>query len=257
VKGCHPWAGAEGAHAAGKGTKRPRVGRAVPPPPTSGGPYVAVVERGVCTFTEKVANVERVPGYSATIIVNREGPDGCGQFGMAVAGTRPVFSTDRGTGFGLFDLPGYDEAACRAGDGTQLLPVTLGTVGDVITVTSVFKGWGYVHLYANGTGKLPELDTYAIPEAMDSRFAAGFGDLSVHEVATSNRNSRLAYLSNYAGGFRVIKIVDGKIREVGAFIDDGGNNFWGVEVFSRHGNEYVAASDRDSGLYIFRYTGRD
>ena len=31
---------------------------------------------------------------------------------------------------------------------------------------------------------LTELDTYAIPEAMDPDFAEGFGDLSVHEVAT-------------------------------------------------------------------------
>jgi hypothetical protein len=31
--------------------------------------------------------------------------------------------------------------------------------------------------------------------------------------------------------------------------------FWGVEVFQSNGQEYVAASDRDSGLWIFRYTG--
>jgi hypothetical protein len=91
---------------------------------------------------------------------------------------------------------------------------------------------------------------------LDPRFVSGFGDLTVHEVATSQRNDRLAYLSYYAGGLRVIKIENGRLREVGAFIDQGGNNFWGVEVFQRHGREYVAASDRDAGLYIFRYTGR-
>jgi hypothetical protein len=46
--------------------------------------------------------------------------------------------------------------------------------------------------------------------------------------------------------------------EKGAFIDDaapGGNNFWGVEVFTgADGQEYVAASDRDLGLYIFKHT---
>jgi hypothetical protein len=42
---------------------------------------------------------------------------------------------------------------------------------------------------------------------------------------------------------------------VGHFIDQGGNNFWGVQVFEHEGQEYVAASDRDFGLYIFRYTG--
>jgi hypothetical protein len=45
------------------------------------------------------------------------------------------------------------------------------------------------------------------------------------------------------------------IQEVGAFIDEGGNNFWGVEVWhDEHGEQFVLASDRDLGLYIFKYT---
>lgn len=47
-----------------------------------------------------------------------------------------------------------------------------------------------------------------------------------------------------------------KLVEVGSFIEQGGNNVWGVEVFTgTDGKEYVAASDRDLGLYIFEYTG--
>ncbi len=89
----------------------------------------------------------------------------------------------------------------------------------------------------------------------------GSGDLSVHEVATSIDDSRLAYFSYYSGGFRVARIVEddpggAKLQEVGKFIDQGGSNFWGVEVFQgADGQEYVAASDRDHGLYIFKYTG--
>ena len=233
------------------------AGTAVPAAPASGGPFVAVVERGVCTFNEKVANVEAAGGYAGVVIVNREGSDACGSFGMTVTGGIPVVAVDRRTGYGIFDLDAqYDEAACRAGDGTKVLPAALGMVGDVVTVRSFFNGWGYVHLYGNNKGKLKELDTYAIPEAMDSRFATGFGDLSVHEAATSRKDSNLAYLSYYAGGLRVVRIVKGKLVEVGAFIDKGGNNFWGVDVFNRKGTEYVAASDRDFGLYIFRYTGK-
>jgi len=37
-------------------------------------------------------------------------------------------------------------------------------------------------------------------------------------------------------------------------IDEAGNNLWGVEVFDDGGTEYVAASDRDKGLYIYKYT---
>jgi len=45
------------------------------------------------------------------------------------------------------------------------------------------------------------------------------------------------------------------LTEVGHFIDEGGNNFWGVEVHQHpNGQKYVLASDRDSGVYIFQYT---
>jgi hypothetical protein len=46
------------------------------------------------------------------------------------------------------------------------------------------------------------------------------------------------------------------MEEVGHFIDEGGNDFWGVQLTSnRRGQDLVLASDRDSGLYVFRYTG--
>jgi hypothetical protein len=230
----------------------------VPAPPATGGPYVAMVERGVCTFTEKAAAVEAVTangGYVATVVFNREGPDGCGDFAMTIENVKPAFSISRAAGFGIFDTP-YDDAACRAGDGTATAPIALGTVGDVVTLRTVFNGWGYVHLFQNNrTGKLRELDTYAIREAMDPAFATGFGALSVHEAATSLKRGDLVYFAYYAGGFRVAKIKNDRLVEAGRFIDTGGNDFWGVQVFTRGGQEYVAASDRDSGLYIFRYTG--
>jgi hypothetical protein len=77
----------------------------------------------------------------------------------------------------------------------------------------------------------------------------------VHEAATSPTRADLFYFSYYSGGFRVAKIANNKLTEVGHYIDVGGNNFWGVQVFQHNGQEYVAASDRDYGLYIFRYTG--
>jgi hypothetical protein len=215
---------------------------------------IAVVERGVCTFTEKVSSVLGAGGYDAVLIFNRTGTDACdGSLGMSVEGDIFTFGvTPRSEGFAIFDEP-YDNAACLAGTGPEQLPVALGTVGDTLTFTSEFDGWGYVHLFDAAT--MTELDTYAIPQAHDPAFATGSGDLSVHEVATSHQQADLAYYSYYAGGFRVTRIVDNELVEVGHFIDEGGNNFWGVQVFEHEGQEYVAASDRDFGLYIFRYTG--
>jgi hypothetical protein len=218
---------------------------------------VAVVERGLCTFTEKVASVEAVGGYDAIIVFNAMAPNRCsaGAGGMLVAGNTPTFGVaPRADAFALFGAT-YDEAACLAG--TQPFPAAVGDAGATVRIRVYFDGWGYVRLFENGTGKLTELDQYAIPEAHDLDFIEGFGDLSVHEVAMSKREDDLGYLSYYAAGFRVIQIVDDEIQEVGHFIDEGGNNFWGVEVFKHKGDEYVVASDRDFGLYVFRYTGDD
>jgi hypothetical protein len=238
---------------------------AVPPAPDLPGDEIAVVERGVCFFTEKVAAVLAAGGYEAVVIMNREGPDACtGVITPDVEGDIPVIFVGRDAGFALFDQP-FDLAACLD-DNPQQSTIPIGTVGDQITnVDAVFDGWGYVHLFGVSIGAtsatLTELDTFAIPEAMDPDFAEGFGDLSVHEVATDPTDPDLAYLSYYAGGLRAIRIVNGQLVEVGGYIDPvggvteaGGNNFWGVEVWTHPetGEEYILASDRDSGLWIFQ-----
>jgi hypothetical protein len=235
------------------------VGRACPGDPAvpAGDPAVqdiAVVERGVCTFTEKVTSVVAAGGYDAILIFNRTAADGCeASLGMDVAGDLPTFGVaPRSQGYAIFDVA-YDVDACLTGTGAELAPIAIGTVGDELTFSSYFDGWGYVRLLDADT--MTEVDSYAVPEARDSDYATGFGDLSVHEVATSQQDAGLAFLSYYAAGLRVIEVGAGGITEVGAFIDEGGNNFWGVEVFEHEGTEYVAASDRDYGLWIFEYTG--
>jgi hypothetical protein len=130
-----------------------------------------------------------------------------------------------------------------------------GAVGADVEGTSVFDGWGYAHLYRNTNGKIAEVDAYAIPEALDPDFAFGFGDLSIHEFAT-DPEQRIAYSSYYSGGMRVFSFGANGLNEVGRFIDQGGNNFWGVETFtSKKYGRLFAGSDRDFGLYILRYTG--
>ena len=222
--------------------------------PAGDGSQIAVVERGVCDFTVKVANVIAAGGYEAALVFNRTSSDACEiPLGMSVEGDIPTFGVaPRSQGFAIFDKP-YNEEECLAGDGTQTAPIEVGTVGDELTFSSYFDGWGYVHLFDNSNGKMRELDTYAIPEAHDQEFADGFGDLSVHEVATSHQVDNRLYFSYYSGGFRVADIENDKIVEKGHYIAEGGSNFWGVQVFEKDGEEYVAASDRDNGLWIFKY----
>ena len=143
--------------------------------------------------------------------------------------------------------------------------IAIGTIGERIEVGSIFDGWGYVHLYDANT--MAELDTFAIDEAHDPDYAFGYGDLSVHEVAVDPQDPSLAYLAYYSGGLRAIQIMCAgepydpatvtdtgtcELVEVGGYLDQEGNDFWGVETFvGEDGMTYVLASDRDSGLWIF------
>lgn len=220
--------------------------------PAPAGNTIAVIERGVCDFTVKVQLVEAA-GYQGAIVFNRTGVDGCETLiSMLVEAGIPAVFVSRTDGFRILtgSVPtGY--TCSEDGTGTSAPPTN--TNGQTVDIDAVFDGWGYVHLFDANT--MQDTDQYALPEGQDAAYASGFGDLSIHEVAT-DPDRDIAYLSHYAGGFRVLSYGAGGLTEVGRFIDAGGNNFWGVEVH-RHpnGQKYVLASDRDSGLYIFQYTG--
>lgn len=212
---------------------------------------IAVIERGVCDFTVKV-QMAQAAGYDGAIVFNRTGVDGCEALvSMLVEADIPAVFVSRTDGFRI--VTGGVPAGYTCDDqGGTALPTAVGASGQDVDIRAVFDGWGYVHLYDTAT--MTDLDQYFVPESQDPAYASGFGDLSVHEVAT-DPDEDLAYISYYAAGFRVVSYEGGELTEVGHFIDEGGNNFWGVEVHEHpNGQKYVLASDRDSGVYIFQYT---
>jgi hypothetical protein len=228
------------------------VGLACGPLPAGEG--VALIERGVCSFQEKLDAITAA-GYDAGLVFNALREDCLGLLTMLAEGTIPYLFVDRLTGLRMLGVEGVTaENAC-----TTATPEA-GTAAAPIRIAAVFDGWGYVRLFRTtvpgrpgATGSISQVDTFAVPESQDERYATRFGDLSVHEVAMDpDPERRLAYVSYYAAGFRVLRYGNRGIREVGAFIDEGGNNFWGVEVHQLGGRQYVLASDRDYGLYIFR-----
>ena len=224
---------------------------ASPPPPGDG---VALVERGVCSFQEKLDNIVAA-GYDAGIVFNAVRPDCMGQVTMLAEGDIPYVFVNRLAGLQLLQVPGVTaDNACTTASPAVGSPVAS------TTIEAVFDGWGYIRLFktqipgdVGEPGSIRQIDTFAIPESQDPAFATGFGDLSVHEVAIDpNPGKMLAYVSHYAGGFRILQYGNSGLKEVGAFIDEGGNNFWGVEVHNIGKEQYVLASDRDFGLYIFQ-----
>jgi hypothetical protein len=196
-------------------------------------------------------------GWDAILLVNRHiTPDDafCGSGAYDPAKPMVTLCTTHATFHELF------------GTTSTPYPETAPAIGDIsvkrIVGTSVFDGWGYLSLFRRENGKVERIDSYAIPEALDPDFAFGFGDLSIHEIAT-DPGQNLAYSSYYAGGMRVFRFGASGIDEVGHYIDDEGNNFWGVETFvpkhaaagNLEGRRLFAGSDRDHGIFIFRYTG--
>ena len=89
--------------------------------------------------------------------------------------------------------------------------------------------------------------------------AFGFGTMSIHEIETDQRpGSNLGYIAWYAIGLKVVKWNENGIKSMGTYRDVGGNDFWGVSLEPRKNGRspLIHMSDRDSGLWIFEYTGR-
>jgi hypothetical protein len=206
------------------------------PPPASAIPAApgeektVVFSRGTCFFSTRIAAGQDL-GYDAVIIEQGHGGtrngllvDGffCGGQGHDYDERIPAICLGhRGTHLMFNDAPQYTDPA---GEGRD---IPLGTPGEKYVATTEFDGWGYVQLHDASQPDLPIVDSYAVPEALDERFAEGFGDFSVHEMKTDPRRGvNLAYFSCYAAGFRVADFGRQGIREVGFYIDEGGNNFW-------------------------------
>jgi len=239
----------------------------IPPPPTTallaGEERIVVLQRGpsgdpsapevACFPGEKAATAIQA-GYDAVVLTNRhlgsEGADepSCGSGAFPEGPPIPAVCTTHKAMHDLFGTtPAYDSGYTS---GTE---PALGAPGAKVSIEAVFDGWGYVHLFDADT--LNELDTYAVEETKLEANAIGKGDLSVHETEADPLQNGLMYYSYYSAGFRATRIVDNKLVEVAKFIDEGGNNIWGLTpiVDPRDANESVVLlSDRDYGLYVVK-----
>ena len=226
------------------------------PSAETSGANIAVIERGVCDFQVKI-DLAEAAGYTSVIVFNRTGGDGCETLVTMLASTNlPAIFVSRTDGFKILgrSLEGYQ---CTDSDPAPNTDTTSGATGPAqpVDMSATFDGWGYTHLYGtapDANKKLPEIGRYAPAEGQNPAFADGFGDLSVHEVAT-DPDKNLVYVSHYALGMRVLEYGAFGLKEVGAFVEKGGSNYWGVEVHKMGGKTYILGSDRDRGLRIFEY----
>ena len=230
---------------------------------------------GACFFSDKVRAGEEA-GYDVVIVANHHaGAQGgetpgaflCGGQGSPVLGTAAGLCVGHEFMHEAFGRPPDYTLPYPLGDPGDLEP-NVGDLGPRIQAQAEFDGWGYARVIDTSAASAPtEVGQITIAETDDPAFAAGFGDLTVHEVEVPRGDpneggpapddDRVAYFSWYSGGFRVVDITDpANPTEVGHYIDPNGNNFWGVALAEdQNGDRIVLASDRDFGLFIFRYTG--
>jgi hypothetical protein len=270
--------GGRGCFAAGPNAGPDAAGDPMPPPASAisanpGEEKTVVFSRGGCFFSTKIAAGQDL-GYDAVIVGQSHGGtrngilvDGffCGGQGHDYDEQIPAICTGHRAMHLLFN----DPPAYAGPEGTD---IPVGTLGERYEASGEFDGWGYVNLHDATNPNLPIIGAYAIPEALDEDFATGFGTLSVHEVKTDPRRGiNLAYLSYYDAGLRVVEFGQSGITEVGAYIGEDGNHFWGVfpigDETAGHGypshpgigqgqRPLILASDIDRGLFIFDYTGK-
>lgn len=214
-----------------------------------------------CFFSEKVESGQ-LAGYDAVIIANHHVGSGagaqpdafvCGSQGHAFTVTAHGLCTGHRLMHLMFDrTPDYTVPYPLNDPGDK--EPDIGDIGPTIEVTSFFDGWGPLHLLNANT--LAEIDAWAPSEVYDEAFASGAGDLTMHNVETDPSANR-AYISWYSLGLQIVEFDGSGITPVGHYIDPKGNNFWGVHVADDHPTEdgLILASDRDHGLWIFRYTG--
>lgn len=121
---------------------------------------------------------------------------------------------------------------------------------------------------------LGELGYFAPRELLDPALAVGAGDLTMHNVEgdpvtagdspTFDAGPR-AFISWYSLGMRAVEYRPGhwhtgnggvfswNVHEVGQFIAEDGSNFWGVHVDEFDGEQIILATDRNTGLWIFKF----
>jgi hypothetical protein len=226
---------------------------------------ILVVTRGVCFFSEKVEAGQN-KGWDMVIVGNHHAGSSHGEFPDAYlcGGQGHNFDVQASggcTGHRAMHLV-FNDTAEYTPEGAPLYPGAdlndkIGAVGEDIRLTSQFDGWGYLNLYNYRTNTF--IDEYAPPPTIARDKAFGFGILSMHEIETDRRKSHsdLGYLAWYGVGVKVVKWNDNGIRSLGTYRHAAGNDFWGVSLQKRGKRRpLIYMSDRDSGLWVFKYTGR-
>jgi hypothetical protein len=217
------------------------------------GGKIALIERGLCRFDNKIARAQQA-GAIGVIVYNNEaggeelvlmgvdnpvvdGPPGIAGTGITI----PAVFVQRSTGLLLRD-----------------------GVAPTARAAAVFNGWGYLRFFDISDPANPvQLSTFATPNTNNEAVALD-GTWSVHNPELlrddDGDETNTLYVSWYNDGVRVLDIKrPSRPREIASWTGQGAPsgappvNIWSV-VPDRG---LLFASDRDFGLYVLKHRGND
>ena len=219
---------------------------------------IAVIERGVCDFQVKLDNI-MAAGYKWLVVFNRTGEDGCDTLVnmLASSETTPAIFVSRRDGFRLLGRVARPatRARPRRTVAARATPAAgPGAAGEHLRRLRRLGLHAHVQATPNGAKMQRGRLSTRRRRSQDPAFAEDYGDMRVHEVATDPGREprlRLALRARHARA----ELRDSGLEEVGKFVEQGGSNYWGVEVHKFGGQKYILGSDRDRGLRIFQFSG--
>lgn len=249
-------------------------------PPATGANQVALIQRGSCFFQDKAESAE-AQGYVGYIVAN-DAARGDALINMSGSGSGvPVTIPGVFVGYSAGEaMKAFGAAPVSAGsvyDGWGYLHI-INNTGSTITVPSM--GMANPATMDVPTGH--HLGYYAPAETVeDTGLGTAFGDLTMHNIEadpltqdvepTFDAGPRM-FISWYSLGMRALEYRPGhfhdnsnnegsysqNVHEVGRFIAEDGSNFWGVHVDeAEDGDQIILASDRNTGLWIFKFQCTD
>ncbi len=220
-----------------------------PLPAAGGDGQIALIQRGVCSFTEKINNADAA-GYDGVVVFN----DAARGDALITMGGESV------------NLPGI-----FVGHSTGLLiagvasaaDLVVGAAGDSISAAVVPDGWSGMRIWDYSDPANPILastfNTVCSANPIDASCDPR-GTYSSHNVIVEGTK---AYISWYSDGVVVIDVKDpynpvevARYHESGPKFEarNGGiQDVWGIH--KQAGKPWIYASDRNGGLYVLKEYG--
>jgi hypothetical protein len=230
------------------------VGRGCPPGTPglpAGDPYladpsgkIALIERGVCRFDNKIAWAQQNGAIGAIVYNNAAG----GEALVLMGGDNPV---QQGSPQVIGTQVTIAGIFVRRSTGLAMINA-LSTSTVSINAKAVFDGWGYLRFFdISNPGSPTQVGTFATANTNNEAVATQ-GTWSVHNPEV---RGSILYASWYSDGVRVIDFTKANApKELGFWTGAGAPanapavNIWSVVP---HGN-LLLASDRNFGLYILQ-----